>query len=46
MLVYQLKNARATLLDVALERYHWRRLVCARGLGKMEQKRSSGAKIY
>src|SRR5262249_9127004 len=38
ILVYQLKNARATLLDVALERSHWRRLVCAGALGKMQQK--------
>src|SRR5258708_36562735 len=38
MFVDQLKNARAAVLDVALERSHWRRLVCARGLGKMQQK--------
>ena len=38
MFVDQLKNTRAALLDVALERSHWRRLVCARGLGKMQQK--------
>jgi hypothetical protein len=38
VLVYQFKNARATLLDVALERSHWRRLVCAPALGKMQQK--------
>jgi hypothetical protein len=33
----QLKNTRAALLDFALERSHWRRLVCARALGKMQQ---------
>src|SRR6266536_2490783 len=38
MFVDQLKNTRAALLDVALERSHSRRLVCARGLGKMQQK--------
>src|SRR5882724_4901073 len=38
MVVDQLKKTRAALLDVALERSHWRRLVCARGLGKMQQK--------
>ena len=38
MFVDQLKNARPALLDVALERSHWRRLVCARALGKMQQK--------
>ena len=38
MFVDQLKNARAALLDVALERSHWRRLVCRRALGKMQQK--------
>jgi hypothetical protein len=42
----QLKNTRAALLDVALERSHWRRLVCARALGKMQQKAIKGAKIY
>jgi hypothetical protein len=38
MFVDQLKNTRAALLDVALERSHSRRLVCARALGKMQQK--------
>jgi hypothetical protein len=38
MFVDQFKNARAALLDVALERSHWRRLVCRRRLGKMQQK--------
>jgi hypothetical protein len=38
MFIDQLKNTRAALLDVALERSHLRRLVCARGLGKMQQK--------
>jgi hypothetical protein len=38
MFVDQLKNARAALLDVALERSHWRRLVCRRELGKMQRK--------
>jgi hypothetical protein len=38
MFVDQLKNTRAALLDVALERSHWRRLVCRRGLGKMQRK--------
>ena len=38
MIVDQLKNTRAALLDVALERSHWRRLVCACALGKMQQK--------
>jgi hypothetical protein len=33
----QLKNARAALLDLALERSHCGRLVCARALGKMQQ---------
>jgi hypothetical protein len=44
MFVDQLKNARAALLDVALERSHWRRLVCARALGKMQQKAIKGRK--
>jgi hypothetical protein len=38
MFVDQLKNTRAALLDVALERSHWRRLVCRRELGKMQRK--------
>ena len=38
MFIDQFENPRAALLDVALERSHWRRLVCARGLGKMQQK--------
>src|SRR5262249_56956424 len=38
MFVDQLKKSRTALLDVALERSHWRRLVCARALGKMRQK--------
>jgi transcriptional regulator with AAA-type ATPase domain len=46
MFVDQLKNARAALLDVALERSHWRRLVCARALGKMQQKAIKRIKIY
>src|SRR5215831_19624231 len=46
MFVDQLKNASAALLDVALERSHRRRLVCACALGKMQQKAIKGAKIY
>ena len=38
MFVDQLKNTRAALFDVALERSHWRRLVCRRALGKMQRK--------
>jgi hypothetical protein len=38
MFIDQLENTRAALLDVALERSHWRRLVCARELGKMRRK--------
>jgi hypothetical protein len=45
MFVDQLKNARAALLDVALERSHWRRLVCRRALGKMQPKAIKGVKI-
>jgi hypothetical protein len=45
MFVDQLKNTRAALLDVALERSHWRRLVCRRALGKMQQKAIKGVKI-
>jgi hypothetical protein len=44
MFVDQLKNARAALLDVALERSHRRRLVCACALSKMQQKAIKGAK--
>src|SRR5262245_28557620 len=40
----QLKNTRTALLDVALKRSHWRRLVCARALGKMQQKAITGCK--
>src|SRR5204863_7459436 len=38
MFVDQLKNTRAALLDVALERSHSRRLVCPGALGKMQRK--------
>src|SRR6185295_15414797 len=38
MFVDQVKNARAALFDVALERSHWRRLVCRLALGKMQRK--------
>src|SRR5580765_4239391 len=38
MFVDQLKNPRAALLDVALKRSHWRRLICRRELGKMQRK--------
>jgi hypothetical protein len=38
MFVDQLKNARAALFDVALERSHWRRLVCRRELAKCNEK--------
>src|SRR5262249_36920647 len=36
--INQLKNTRAPLLNVALERSHWRRLVRTRALGKTQQK--------
>ena len=38
MFVDQLKNTRAAPLNIALERSHCRRLVCACALGKMQQK--------
>ena len=44
MFVDQLKNTCPALLDVALERSHWRRLVCRRELGKMQRKAMIGCK--